>query len=138
MTPFNAPEPASQTAIERVKEEAGAWILREPAVTLEEAAQRGLSTADIDELSKAGKLIVLKRPDGGYQIPSFQLDDSGRIKPVVADINAMFDAHDDPWGTAEWWMGANAYTPGNIPPCRLLGTEREPELADLANVGLNG
>ncbi|MDN3353850.1 hypothetical protein [Actinomadura sp. DC4] len=53
-------------------------------------------------------LIRLPRPDGGVQLPAFQFDTAGRVRPVVREVNALLDAERDPWGVADWWLGLNA------------------------------
>ncbi len=42
---------------------------------------------------------------------------------MVVAVNRLLDADDDPWGVADWWLGANAWL--DAVPARLLGTPGE-------------
>jgi hypothetical protein len=44
-----------------------------------------------------------------YAFPAFQVDVAhGRIFPIVAEINHLLGARDDPWGVAAWWFAREA------------------------------
>ncbi|MFD8012220.1 hypothetical protein [Streptomyces sp. NPDC058955] len=75
-------------------------------------------------------LIVLTRPDGGRQVPAFQYASGVRPWAVVLEVNALLGAATDPWGAADWWLSANAWTGGA--PAALLGRGRDPELTGAA------
>jgi hypothetical protein len=102
--PPSAPDP--------LRAQAEAWLLAAPALSPEEVRANG---QDPDHPS----LIRLDRIDGGTQLPAFQFDGQGRPVPVVLEINALLDADDDPWGVADWWLGANAWL--DAVPADLLG-----------------
>jgi hypothetical protein len=92
--------------------QAEAWLLAAAALSPEQVRASG---QDPDQ----PWLIRLDRTDGGTQLPAFQFDAQGRPVPVVLEINALLDAADDPWGVADWWLGANAWLDGV--PADLLG-----------------
>jgi len=54
--------------------------------------------------SSAGDVIIFNTDDGPVY-PAFQFDSTGAVIPIVAEINALLGANDDPWGVADWWLG---------------------------------
>ncbi|MFF2955139.1 hypothetical protein ACFVVU_27780 [Kitasatospora sp. NPDC057965] len=98
-------------------DDADDWLLAADSVTAADYRAGGHDPADPD-------LIRLTDRQGTVRLPSFQFDDdSGRPLPVVVAVNRLLDADDDPWGVADWWLGANAWL--DAVPARLLGTAGE-------------
>jgi hypothetical protein len=94
-----APAPADP---ERVWQEARHRLLAAPSLTEYEVRARG------QDPDLAG-LIRLDADDGSVRLPAFQFDDRGAPRLLVLEINQALDAADDPWGVADWWLGANAW-----------------------------
>ncbi|WP_327674583.1 DUF3168 domain-containing protein [Kitasatospora sp. NBC_00458] len=89
-------------------------------VTAAEYRAGGHDPADPD-------LIRLTDRQGTVRLPSFQFDGaSGHPLPLVVEVNRLLDADDDPWGVADWWLGANSWL--DAVPARLLGTPDERSL----------
>ena len=97
--------------------EADSRILRVPMLPWDEMRRRGHRSRD---------LIRLSPRDGADRTPAFQFDDTGSPLPVVVEINRLLDAHGDPWGVADWWLGANAWL--RDAPAVLLGRIDDDEL----------
>ncbi|MCX4683973.1 hypothetical protein OG401_06535 [Kitasatospora purpeofusca] len=98
-------------------EDADDWLLAADSVSAADYRSGGHDPADPD-------LIRLTDRQGAVQLPSFQFDGaSGRPLAVVVAVNRLLDADDDPWGVADWWLGANAWL--DAVPARLLGTPAE-------------
>ncbi|WP_328958164.1 hypothetical protein [Kitasatospora purpeofusca] len=98
-------------------EDADDWLLAADSVSATDYRAGGHDPADPD-------LIRLTDRQGAVRLPSFQFDGaSGRPLPVVVAVNRLLDADDDPWGVADWWLGANAWL--DAVPARLLGTPGE-------------
>ncbi|HEU5030427.1 MAG TPA: hypothetical protein VFV01_36330, partial [Spirillospora sp.] len=88
--------------------EAEAALLAVPMVSWREARDR--------DPGPGGAPLIRLGPDGA---PAFQFDAAGRPVPVVLEINRLLGADTDPWGAADWWLGANAWLAGV--PAALLG-----------------
>ncbi|WP_405003260.1 hypothetical protein OHV13_01730 [Kitasatospora purpeofusca] len=98
-------------------EDADDWLLAADSVSAADYRADGHDPADPD-------LIRLTDRQGAVRLPSFQFDGaSGRPLPVVVAVNRLLDADDDPWGVADWWLGANTWL--DAVPARLLGTPGE-------------
>ncbi|QNP63905.1 hypothetical protein [Streptomyces genisteinicus] len=76
------------------------------------------------------RLIVLTGVDGARRAPAFQYEAGSMPWPVVLEVNAVIGAERDPWGAADWWLSANAWT--GTTPAGLLGRARDPELLGAA------
>ncbi|WP_051756088.1 hypothetical protein [Kitasatospora purpeofusca] len=114
--PEAAPEPEPD-ALPVPPEDADDWLLAADSVSAADYRSGGHDPADPD-------LIRLTDRQGTVRLPSFQFDGaSGRPLPVVVAVNRLLDADDDPWGVADWWLGANAWL--DAVPARLLGTPGE-------------
>ncbi|MFF7588698.1 hypothetical protein ACFZCK_14545 [Kitasatospora purpeofusca] len=110
------PEPEPD-ALPVPPEDADDWLLAADSVSAADYRSGGHDPADPD-------LIRLTDRQGAVRLPSFQFDGaSGRPLPVVVAVNRLLDADDDPWGVADWWLGANAWL--DAVPARLLGTPGE-------------
>jgi hypothetical protein len=77
-------------------------LLAAPSLTAAEVAARGQDPRLVG-------LIRLDGEDGSVRLPAFQFDDRGAPRLLVLQINRVLDAEDDPWGVADWWLGANAW-----------------------------
>lgn len=97
------PDPADWSVEDR--------LLAAPALTAQQVRERG---ADPD----LADLIRLPA-DGAVRLPAFQFGPDGLPIPVVAAINRLLRAAEDPWGVADWWLGGNAWLSGV--PAHLLG-----------------
>ncbi|MFF7454492.1 hypothetical protein [Kitasatospora sp. NPDC008115] len=98
-------------------DDADDWLLAADSVTAADYRAGGRDPGDPD-------LIRLTDHQGTVRLPAFQFDGaSGRPLPVVVAVNRLLDAADDPWGVADWWLGANAWL--DTVPARLLGTDGE-------------
>ncbi|MFE0582915.1 hypothetical protein [Streptomyces sp. NPDC058874] len=81
------------------------------------------------ELVRAGgdpthrDLIALSDARGRRRYPAFQFESGAAPWDIVARINALLGAAEDPWGTADWW--ASEHTWWGEPPSALLGTGRD-------------
>ncbi|MFJ4667693.1 DUF3168 domain-containing protein [Kitasatospora purpeofusca] len=114
--PEAPPEP-EPNALPVPPEDADDWLLAADSVSAADYRSGGHDPADPD-------LIRLTDRQGIVRLPSFQFDGvSGRPLPVVVAVNRLLDADDDPWGVADWWLGANAWL--DAVPARLLGTPGE-------------
>ncbi len=68
-----------------------------------------------------------------YLYPSFQIDAArARVYPVVADVNRLLGAADDPWGVASWWISDHPRLDG-ARPRDLVGGQRQDDLVALAS-----
>ncbi|MDT0318966.1 hypothetical protein [Streptomyces millisiae] len=68
----------------------------------------------------AAGLIRLNDPERGPRYPDFQFDpDDGGPFAVVARINRLLLADQDPWGAADWWLAGNRWLAD--PPASLIG-----------------
>ncbi|MFF8616094.1 hypothetical protein [Streptomyces sp. NPDC015350] len=76
------------------------------------------------------RLIVLTRENGERRLPAFQFEAGTRPWQVVLEVADVLHADRDPWGAADWWLSANAWTGGA--PAGLLGQGRDPELLGAA------
>ncbi|MFJ4091059.1 hypothetical protein ACIPYS_05700 [Kitasatospora sp. NPDC089913] len=114
--PGMPPEPEAD-ALPGPPDDADDWLLAADSVSAADYRSGGHDPADPD-------LIRLTDRQGTVRLPSFQFDGaSGRPLPVVVAVNRLLDADDDPWGVADWWLGANAWL--DAVPARLLGTPGE-------------
>ncbi|HST83455.1 MAG TPA: hypothetical protein VLL08_17120 [Kineosporiaceae bacterium] len=75
----------------------------------------GVPSLSLAEISARGQnpeqpaLIRLERDDGTIQWPDFQFGPDGAPLALVLRINQALNAEQDPWGVADWWLGANAW-----------------------------
>ncbi|MFD8631239.1 hypothetical protein [Streptomyces sp. NPDC059533] len=76
------------------------------------------------------RLIVLTGEDGERRLPAFQFEAGTMPWEVVLEVADVLRADADPWGVADWWLSANAWTGGA--PAGLLGQGRDPELLGAA------
>lgn len=115
---------SSQEA-EYVKQEIRKWLLAIPAFSVDEVQSRGQNPW-------RAHLIRLKRKDGGIQLPTFQFDEKGKTIPVVMQVNEFFNAEQDPWGAASWWLGRNTWLEGNATPASTIGKMDDELFLELA------
>ncbi|MFE7616065.1 hypothetical protein [Streptomyces sp. NPDC057496] len=76
------------------------------------------------------RLIVLSRENGERQIPAFQFEAGTMPWEIVLEVAGVLHADRDPWGAADWWLSANAWT--GTAPAGLLGQGRDPEILGAA------
>ncbi|MFD3658039.1 hypothetical protein [Streptomyces sp. NPDC058620] len=76
------------------------------------------------------RLISLTRENGEKQFPAFQFEAGTMPWAVVLEVADVLRADRDPWGVADWWLSANAWT--GTAPASLLGQGRDPELLGAA------
>ncbi|MGW6740031.1 hypothetical protein ACWGDX_04645 [Streptomyces sp. NPDC055025] len=76
------------------------------------------------------RLIVLSHHNGERRLPAFQFEAGAMPWRVVLAVNEELGADTDPWGAADWWLGANAWT--GTAPAGLLGRDRDQELLGAA------
>ena len=60
----------------------------------------------------------------GMMAPEFQFDVTGRVLPIVAEINSLIHAAADPWAAASWWIGHDSYLAGT-PVDAVAGNEQQ-------------
>jgi hypothetical protein len=63
--------------------------------------------------------VIAFATEHGIGYPAFQFDRDGRLPAVVAEINALLGATDDPWGVADWWLSVDTSLGGR--PADLIG-----------------
>ncbi|GLZ42323.1 hypothetical protein [Actinokineospora sp. NBRC 105648] len=80
---------------------------------------RAAAVTDEDVPDPVPHLIRLDRPDGTGQWPAFQFGPDGRPLATVLAVNRILEAEEDPWGVADWWLGAHTALPDT--PANLLG-----------------
>lgn len=85
-----------------------------------------------EEIEASGDRLISLGPDG--RLPRFQFDAALHPRPVVLTVNAILDAHGDPWGVADWWLGENAWL--GAAPAALLGAVEDGVLVDAAEAEL--
>ncbi|MEU9350123.1 hypothetical protein AB0D65_03685 [Streptomyces griseoloalbus] len=103
-------------------------LLSAPALTEREHAALLSSHGDQPGLIR----LADPRPGGATaRCPRFQFR-PGTLQPlpVVLRINGLLRADLDPWGAADWWLGANSWLHGV--PADLLGTLPDEELEGAA------
>lgn len=120
------PEPVSHDAADA---DADAWLLAAPALTEQQVRDQGGDPG-------RGDLIKLFPADGQARLPEFQFGSAGQPIPVVATINRLLSAAEDPYGVADWWLGRNAWLNGI--PAELLGHVEDELLVSAARAELAG
>ncbi|HVS12140.1 MAG TPA: hypothetical protein VMS76_19925 [Planctomycetota bacterium] len=95
---------------------------RAAAEALGAAATNRQKVADLRQRS-----VLVGLPHGNrYLYPAFQFDLARkRVRPVVAEVNQLLEAAEDPWGVASWWVSPNGW----------LGGERPTDLASTRRAG---
>jgi len=103
LTPDDVPR------IARVQGEAEASVLRHEMIEASALARLLGSTAAnprrfVRSLRTRGEVVGLPRT-GGYLFPAFQVNARRReVWPIVAELNRLLGAKDDPWAVASWWF----------------------------------
>ncbi|GLW61885.1 hypothetical protein Arub01_01290 [Actinomadura rubrobrunea] len=98
---------------DEVERAAAERLLAVPALGADELRAGGQDPGDPD-------LIRLDAADGSVRWPDFQFAPDGSVPPVVRTVNRILDASGDPFGAADWWLGANGWL-GAV-PARLIGS----------------
>jgi hypothetical protein len=104
--------PGPGSRVDRIRQGIEAWLLSAPALDPPEVRRRGGDPQDPG-------LIRLDQPGAGVRFPAFQFGADGQPRPVVAIINRLLNAEDDPWGVADWWLGVSAWV--GAAPADVLG-----------------
>jgi hypothetical protein len=73
-------------------------------------------------------------PGEPVRLPAFQFGLDGHPIRLVAQINRLLDAADDPWGVADWWLSRNAWL--NAVPADLIGSGQDEALTEAARAEL--
>lgn len=89
-----------------------------------------LESVDLPGARRAGRVLAVRR-DGEMLFPGFQLDESGHLRPVIADLIAVGRRHGrTELGLVQWLMSPTTYLEGRRPvdviddPLRLLDAAR--------------
>lgn len=85
-------------------------------------------------LLAAGAVVAL--PVGQRRLyPEFQFDAaSSRVRPIVAEVNKLLDAKNDPWGVASWWLNRTDFSDDPRSPAELaVDGRRDDDLRDMAH-----
>ena len=95
-------------------------------------AQRGSTSAEAaSDLRRSGALVGLPVRNK-YLYPSFQVDESkARVHPVVADVNRLLGASDDPWGSPPGGSAANLDSTVPGPRTSSVATSKSAHRADV-------
>ncbi|WP_159074391.1 DUF3168 domain-containing protein [Streptomyces dioscori] len=117
-------DPASREVFRAV----AARLLAEPFLTPDDLEE------DFGRRADHPHLIILVGDTGEPRLPAFQFDGEGRPLPVVLRVNELLGAAHDPWGVADWWLGANLWL--GAAPASLLRTNANAQL--LAAAGAVG
>jgi hypothetical protein len=115
--------PGTPDQQEGIRREVERWLLAAPTLGESEVRRRGADPQDRG-------LIRLRLPGDDVRLPAFQFGADGRPHPVVVTINLLLDAHDDPWGVADWWLGGNAWI-GAV-PADVIGSVDDQVLIEAA------
>lgn len=95
--------------VARVQGEAEASVLRHEMLEASALARLlGSTSANprefVRSLRTRGEVVGLPRT-GGYVFPAFQVNASRReVWPIVAELNRLLGAKDDPWAVGSWWF----------------------------------
>ncbi|HTP30409.1 MAG TPA: hypothetical protein VMK12_32725 [Anaeromyxobacteraceae bacterium] len=120
----------------RLRGQAEALVLKEPMFSAAEAGRILGSTSSTKpshyahSLRRDGSLVGLPQRNT-FVFPQFQFDVArGHVFTVVADVNRLLGAADDPWGVASWWLTTNLRAGAS--PRQLLAGGKYDELRSLA------
>ena len=81
------------------------------AATILAAAQARLLSGDLRvdrPESPTDASVIAFKTERDVVYPKFQFDREGRLPAIVAEVNALLGATDDPWGVADWWLSLDA------------------------------
>ncbi|MDI9913771.1 hypothetical protein [Rhodococcus sp. IEGM 1379] len=85
-------------------------------------------------LTSTGTVIAL--PASGQKLyPAFQFDSTHqKVRPIVAQINRILGAKDDPWGVASWWLNPTTFADDPRSPAELaVAGGHEQDLLDMVD-----
>jgi hypothetical protein len=72
----------------------------------------------VRSLRTRGEIVGLPRT-GGYVFLAFQVNALRReVWPIVAELNRLLGARDDPWAVASWWFTRDSRL--GTEPCELV------------------
>lgn len=119
------------------------WILDQPMYTAAEVATAlGRSSSDRSVAARLrDKAAIVGLPvANSYRYPQFQFDlPNLSVREEVAEVNALLDAPNDPWGVASWWFSPSGRLPDGQSPADLATSDDASErrrLPTLANAVL--
>jgi len=121
--------PMTVSAQSMAGQSAEARLLSAPALTPEQVRDSGGDPNRDD-------LIRLAQESGAVQLPAFQFGQDGAPVPVVSAINRLLQVASDPWGVADWWLGANAWL--DAVPADLIGRVADDLLTRAAQADFPG
>lgn len=111
--------------------------LLESTAVAEALGRSGSNGREAASKLRLASQIVGIRQGNRYLYPAFQIDfRNRRVAPVVAQVNQLLGAVDDPWGVASWWISPSTRLGGQAPR-DLLGSDHEPDLMALARAELD-
>lgn len=121
-----ASEQALASAIQRARIESSARqaIFEHPHLEPNGVADI-LRSRDRNRRSPANRLrergdIVGYQLAGRYLYPAFQFDaTTAAVRPIVAEVNQLLDAKNDPWGVTSWWISPSGWLKGSQSPATL-------------------
>lgn len=85
-------------------------VLAHPTLTFAEADDVLGRPGWAFQLAALDGTLILLDDSGTMRVPAFQIDlERGRVRPVVAEANAILGAGADPWGCASWWLSESGW-----------------------------
>ncbi|WP_342664828.1 hypothetical protein [Jongsikchunia kroppenstedtii] len=113
------PAPATSDASTSIAAQAVVSILREHPMLDSVAVRRVVGGEETTSLWGRGGIVGL--PVGNVILyPAFQFDTADhRVRPIVAKINQLLGAQDDPWGVASWWLSPTGFSDDPRSPAEL-------------------
>lgn len=103
------------------------WILDRPMYTAAEVATAlGRSSSDRSVAARLrDKAAIVGLPvANSYRYPQFQFDlHYLSVREEVAEVNALLDAPNDPWGVASWWFSPSGRLPDGQSPADLATSD---------------
>jgi hypothetical protein len=129
--------------IARVRGQAEAAVLAEEMLDSGSVAtllgSRSRNPREYARQLRARRDVLALRVGNRFVFPAFQFDEGRReLRPLVAEINRVLDASEDPWGVSSFWFTTDPYARAR--PADLAASGRAQELRaaaqrELAPVG---
>jgi hypothetical protein len=110
--------------IARVRGQAQAQILSEPMYEADVVARvLGSSSTNPREYARQVRRrrgVIALRFGNRFVFPAFQFDpERHEVRPVVAEVNGLLGAEEDPWAVASFWFAPDHYL--NARPADVVG-----------------
>lgn len=131
------PRPGDASRMLRVEAEARAAVLTHPMLSAPEVADvLGTSSRNTRDVASAlrrnGQVVGIPQANR-FLYPAFQFDARARrVRPVVAEVNALLAAIGDPWGVASWWLSPSGRLPQGRSPADEAAAGHDATVRDLA------